>query len=330
MPRPIMLGIVGDSGSARTTITRGLERLLGDDEVTHLCTDDYHRYDRKQRAERNITPLHPDCNYLDLLAQHLGLLRDNRPVLKPVYQHADGRFGPSVYVEPKRLVVAEGLLGFHTPELREMFDVRIYLDLPEELRRRWKLQRDCSTRGYSPGQVLAELDRREPDSAAFIRPQRDHADIVVAFQPSALGDREHLDVKLTLRDSLTHPDLSGVLADCEQDGFVLTESHGAQELYVPGRISSDRATLNRAEQLAELIWWKMHLERPLQLRALGEFTIGTELHRSDSLALVQLLILYHALTARHVVSFQHRSPQDPEASPLDTLASARTRVGLGE
>src|SRR5579864_4753744 len=153
MLRPIMLGIVGDSGSARTTITRGLVRVLGDDEVVHICTDDYHRYDRKQRMERDITPLHPDCNYIDILTQHLGLLRDNQPVLKPVYQHADGTFGPPVYVEPRRLVVAEGLLAFHTPELREMFDVRVYLDPPEEHRRRWKLKRDCLTRGYTTDQV---------------------------------------------------------------------------------------------------------------------------------------------------------------------------------
>src|SRR5262245_46446793 len=107
MDRPIMLGIVGDSGSARTTITRGLERVVGQDEITHICTDDYHRYDRKQRTDRNITPLHPDCNYLDILTQHLGLLRDSQPVLKPVYRHEDGTFGRSEYVKPKRLVVAE-------------------------------------------------------------------------------------------------------------------------------------------------------------------------------------------------------------------------------
>jgi phosphoribulokinase len=294
-----MLGIVGDSGSARTTITRGIERVLGEDEVTHVCTDDYHRYDRKQRAERNVTPLHPDCNYLDILAQHLGLLRAGRPVLKPVYDHADGTFGRSAYVEPKRLVVAEGLLGFHTPELRELFDVRVFIDVPDDLRRRWKLQRDCSTRGYTPGEVLAELDRREPDSEAFIRPQRDHADIVVAFQQSGVADHEHLDARLTLRETLTHPDLSGLLADSEQDGLVLTERPGAQELFIPGRITG-RDTLNRAEQLEELIWWKLHYTRPLELEALGEFTIGTDRHRSDSLALVQLLLLYHALSARPV------------------------------
>src|SRR5262249_18381695 len=149
MDKPIMLGIVGDSGSARTTITRGLERALGEGEVAHVCTDDYHRYDRRQRAERDITPLHPDCNYLDVLTEHLSLLRDGQPVLKPATDPAEGTSGPSEHVEPSRLVVAEGLLGFHTPELRELYDVRVFLDVPEDLRRRWKLQRDCSTRGYT-------------------------------------------------------------------------------------------------------------------------------------------------------------------------------------
>src|SRR5262252_779363 len=129
MARPIILGVVGDSAAGKTTLTRGLVRVLGEDNVTHVCTDDYHRYDRKQRAERNITPLHPDCNYLDILAQHLGHLRANEPVLKPVYDHGDGTFGRSAYVRPARLVVAEGLLAFHTPELRELFDVRVFLDV---------------------------------------------------------------------------------------------------------------------------------------------------------------------------------------------------------
>ena len=69
-----------------------------------------------------------------------------------------------------------------------MFDVRVYLDPPEELRRHWKVQRDCSRRGYTTDQVLSELDRREPDSEAFIRPQRHHADIVVSFQPGDAGE----------------------------------------------------------------------------------------------------------------------------------------------
>src|SRR5207247_5334170 len=81
------------------------------------------------------------------------------------------------------------------------------------------------------------------------------------------------------------------------DGLVLTEVQGGQELYVPGRLPAERAM-----QLEEAIWEKMHFASHLRQQAVGEFTIGTELHRSDSLALVQLLILYHMLTARHLVS----------------------------
>ena len=73
--RPIILGIVGDSAAGKTTLTRGIAQILGEDDVTVICTDDYHRYDRKQRAEMGISALHPDCNYLDIIQQHLSLLR---------------------------------------------------------------------------------------------------------------------------------------------------------------------------------------------------------------------------------------------------------------
>ena len=75
MPRPIILGVVGDSAAGKTTITRGLVRILGDENVTHVCTDDYHRYDRTRRAELDITPLDPECNYIDVMGQLLLHLR---------------------------------------------------------------------------------------------------------------------------------------------------------------------------------------------------------------------------------------------------------------
>jgi phosphoribulokinase len=323
MPRPVMLGIVGDSGSGKTTITRGLVRVLGVDQVTHFCTDDYHRFDRRQRAERNITPLHPDCNHLDILAQHLRHLRAKEPIMKPVYQHTDGTFAAPDYFLPRRFLVTEGLLAFYNRGLCEMFDVRVYLDPPEELRRQWKVQRDCSRRGYTTDQVLAEIDRREPDSETFIRPQRHNADIVVSFQLSENGDQEHLDCKLTLRDSLPHPDLTGVTGDGEDGVALVDRGGGIQELYVPGRIRHERA-----HEIEESIWERMHFARHLREQRLGEFTIGTALHRSDSLAVVQLLILYHVVCARAAVAGGHGSTRDMDDSALAQMVAGTETVAL--
>lgn len=270
-------------------------RLLGEDVVTHICTDDYHKYDRKQRAAHAITPLHPDCNYLDIMASHLECLHEGRSILKPVYLHANGTFGPLTYVEPEPFAVVEGLLGYYTPEMRESYDVRVYLDPPESLRRQWKVDRDCSKRGYTTDQVLDDLDRREPDSAAYIRPQRAHADMVVCRQPSA-DDPFVLDAVLTLRDSLPHPDLSGFV-DGDGGAFTMTERHGERVLNIPGDLDRDRAA-----EIEEAIWDRMHFASHLRSDTLGEFTVGTTVHRSESLALVQLLILYHLTTARATVA----------------------------
>jgi phosphoribulokinase len=292
--RSIILGVVGDSAAGKTTLTRGLVRVLGEENVTHVCVDDYHRYDRRQRAERGITPLDPGCNYMDMMAQHIAHMRNAEPILKPVYQHKDGTFGPLVRVDPQRFSVVEGLLGYYTEELRRLFDVRIYLAPPEELRRQWKVQRDCSRRGYTTDQVLSELDKREPDSEAFIRPQQRFADIVVSFLPNASGDQEHLDAELVLRPSLKHPDFRSVL-DGEADasgGIRITEADGEMHLVIPGRLERERA-----EAIEEMVWGGLHFARHLRPERLGEFTIGTDLHRSESLALIQLLILYHMFTA---------------------------------
>jgi phosphoribulokinase len=311
--RPIVLGVVGDSAAGKTTLTRGLVRVLGEDKVTHVCVDDYHRYDRKQRAERNITPLHPDCNHMDIMAQHLAHLRNGEPFLKPVYRHEDGTFGPLVRVDPKQFAVVDGLLGYYTDELRRLYDVRVFLDPPEELRRRWKVQRDCSRRGYTTDQVLAELDRREPDSEAFIRPQQRYADIVVSFLPREGSDQAHLDAELILRPTLRHPDFRSVL-DGEvdaRDGIRLAEADGETHLFIPGRIEGERA-----RAIEEMIWQGLHFASHLRSERLGEFTIGTDLHRSESLALIQLLILYHLFTTTASVALGGRGTRAPEHEPV--------------
>jgi phosphoribulokinase len=319
VPRPIILGVVGDSAAGKTTITRGLVRCLGEDAVTHVCTDDYHKYDRAQRAELGITPLHPDCNHIDIMEQHLTLLRCGKPILKPVYNHADGTFGPPKYVKPQRFTVVEGLLGYHTEAMREVCDVRVYLAPPEDVRRRWKVNRDCSRRGYTTDEVLAELDRREHDSAAFIRPQERYADLVVAFTSPEGSDADHLDAELALRYGLAHPDLSPFIDD--DGGITMTEHDGERQVHIPGRLDADRAGA-----IEQAIWEKMHFASHLRSQRLGEFTMGTELRRSESLALVQLLIVYHMVTARAKIALGGEEVRydDPGPDPVQVIAEAAT------
>ncbi len=294
MARPIILGVVGDSAAGKTTITRGLVRILGEDQVTHVGLDDYHRYDRKQRAERAITPLHPDANYMDVMTQHLRHLRGGEPILKPVYQHTDGTFGPATYVEPHGFTVLEGLLGYHTDALCDLYDVRVYLAPPEALRRKWKVDRDCSRRGYTTDQVLAELDRREPDSAAFIRPQQRRADMVVSFQPAE--DGRALDADLLLRPGLPHPDLSPFVGD-GRGGITIEDRDDERRVHIPANVDPADAA-----GIEEAVWEKMHFARHLRTEQLGEYTVGTELHRSETLAIVQVLVLYQLATAKATVA----------------------------
>jgi phosphoribulokinase len=306
--RSIVVGIVGDSGAGKTTVTRGLTRVLGDAHVTHISADDYHRFDRRRRAEVGLTPLNPDCNHLDILTQHLIHLRRGEPVLKPVYDHRDGTFQPPEYVRPGTFLVVEGLLNFHTETLRSVHDVLVALAPPEELRRAWKLKRDCTRRGYTTDEVLAELDRRQHDAETYVHPQRAHADIVVSFVRGPSGDPKHLDADVILRDTLPHPDL-GPLIDAGAHGPALIKREREWLLRIPGDLDPEHAA-----ELEEAVWERMSFANHLRIRRLGEFTVGTDLLRSDSLALVQLLILYHAVTARAALAI---GGSPPRAEPRD-------------
>ncbi len=280
--RPIILGIVGDSAAGKTTLAAGVAEILGKEQVVTICTDDYHKYNRAQRAENGTSALDPKCNYLDIIEKDLISLRNGQAIIKPVYSHHDGTFQAAQYIEPKPYVVVEGLLGFSTRTMRNNYDVKIYLDPEEELRVRWKVIRDTTKRGYTEEQVLASLEKRKDDSPAFIQPQRTFADMAI----------QH-----TLRPTLPHPDLTSLLDVGVSTGISLDlardrDGKPVDILDIHGSIET-----HRASKIEELLWGLIpeaqHLrENTRSIEELEKINII-----SHPLMLTQLLVAYHMVKA---------------------------------
>jgi phosphoribulokinase len=291
--RPVMLAIAGDSAAGKTTLTRGLVECLGEDRMTAVCVDDYHRFDRAERRDKPFTALHPDCNHIEIMEQHLQLLAMGEPILKPVYDHGSGELIRPKLIEPRDFVIVEGLLPLYSKVARACFDITVFLDPPENLRYDWKIHRDTTKRGYTADQVRAELELREAESAAFIRPQRKHADIVVRFGaiPGHDAPGTPLSSELLLRPTIDHPDLSGVLNSAEAMHLKLlrdTDGRPVDAMHVHGYVSPEES-----EIVKKAIWECLDVDLPFP-QTLGKITDGGV---SDPVAITQLMLLYHLLDA---------------------------------
>ena len=299
--RPIMLAIAGDSGTGKTTLTAGLVEALGRDRITSVAADDYHRYDRQERKGLTFTPLHPLCNYVDIMDQHFQHLSMGEPILKPIYDHDTGELGRPEYVEPREFVIVEGLLPLHTKRSRSSFDITVYLDPPEDIRIAWKLRRDTSKRGYTEEQVRKELEKREPESTQFIRPQRADADIVVRFSPiEERGETadDPLSAYLLLRPTISHPDLTNILGDDVSEAMHLKLRRDADGKPVDSVHIHSYAKREETRQVEEAIWGELGVDEPVP-ESLGRIDSDT---RDEPLALTQLILLYHLIQARQAAA----------------------------
>ncbi len=302
--RPVMLTIAGDSAAGKTTLTKGLVDALGADNVTAVCADDYHRFDREERRHLPFTPLNPACNYVEIMEQHLQLLAAGQPILKPRYDHASGTFGRPEFVEARRFVIVEGLLPLHTKLAQACADVSVFMDPPEPIRHAWKIARDSAKRGYTREEVIAELGRREAESDEFIRPQRASADIVVRFGPlhespdgvwpheHGEADGETLSATLLLRPTVSHPDLTAVLTDANRRAIHLKlirddDGKPVDALHVHGH-----APRELSREVEDAMWRGLGLGDDTMMPPGVGAIDGV---RNEPLAVTQLILVYHLL-----------------------------------
>ncbi len=188
--KPFVIGIAGDSGAGKDTYADYITGLFGTHSVVKLSGDDYHLWDRQKPMWQVMTHLNPMANDLEGFCNDLIALTDGKSIHSRHYDHQSGKMGKPHLIRSNDFIIASGLHALYLPIARECYNLKIYLDIDEGLRRYFKLQRDVKMRGHTIERVLKSFQMREPDSNRFIHPQTLHADLILSLQPMHPGALE--------------------------------------------------------------------------------------------------------------------------------------------
>jgi uridine kinase len=192
-PDPLVIGIAGGSGSGKTTVAQGILQRVGVDRIAFLQHDSYYKdlggLPPTQRTAINFD--HPNSLETELLIKHIASLRDGKPVEVPIYDFStDSRTSQTFTVQPRNVIIVEGILIFTEAALREMFDVKIFVDTDPDLRFIRRLERDISERGRSTESVIKQYQSTvRPMHLEFVEPSKRYADIIIpegGFNSAAL------------------------------------------------------------------------------------------------------------------------------------------------
>jgi phosphoribulokinase len=306
--RVVLIGVAGDSGCGKSTFLRRLADLFGEEMITVICLDDYHSLDRKQRKEVGVTALNPKANNFDLMYEQIKALKEGKSIQKPIYNHETGMLDPAETVNPNRIIVIEGLHPMHDERVRSLLDFSVYLDIDDEVKIAWKIQRDMAERGHTYEDVLAAINSRRPDFEAYIDPQKQHADVVIQILPTRLipndTERKVLRVRLVQKDDVKSFEPAylfdeGSTIDWIPCGRKLTCSYpGIRMFYGPDTYYGNSVSVlevdGQFDRLDEVIYIESHLSN-LSTKYYGELTELLLKHReypgsSNGSGLFQVLV----------------------------------------
>jgi uridine kinase len=195
----IVIGVAGGSGSGKTTVVRRIVESLGIDQVTVLEHDRYYRERNDLRLEERaaLNYDHPDSLETDLLVRHVMELRAGRSVDLPIYDFARyARTGSFETFNPRRATIVEGILIFTDARLRELMDIKVFVDTDDDTRFIRRLQRDMTERGRTVQSVIEQyLSTVKPMHLDFVEPSKRYADIII---PQGGHNAVAIDMLLTL------------------------------------------------------------------------------------------------------------------------------------
>jgi len=182
-PDPLVIGIAGGSGSGKTTVAQEILQRVGPERIAFLQHDSYYKnisgLPPNQRVDVNFD--HPNSLETDLLIQHIASLRDGKPVEVPIYDFSThSRTGQTFTVQPRRVILVEGILIFTEATLREMFDVKIFVDTDSDIRFIRRLERDITERNRTTESVIKQYQSTvRPMHMEFVEPSKRYADIII-------------------------------------------------------------------------------------------------------------------------------------------------------
>lgn len=179
----LIIGITGGTGSGKTTVVNQIVNQLPEDQVGVISQDSYYKdtsdLSFEERTQINFD--HPKSIDFDLLVEHLKQLKKGETIPQPVYSFKEhNRTKEVVYTEPKQVMIVEGILIFAHPDVREMFDIKIYVHADSDERLIRRLKRDISERGRDLDEVLNRYQNTlKPMHQQFIEPAKEFADLII-------------------------------------------------------------------------------------------------------------------------------------------------------
>ena len=180
---PVIIGVAGGSGSGKTTVVRKIVEALGDDQVSVLEHDRYYRDHPELRLEERaaLNYDHPASLETDLMVRHVEALRDGRAVEVPVYDFArHARVSATSPVPARTAIIVEGILIFSDAALRNLMDVKVFVDADDDTRFIRRLQRDVAERGRTVDSVIDQyMGTVKPMHLEFVEPTKRYADVIV-------------------------------------------------------------------------------------------------------------------------------------------------------